>query len=444
MKQYSKNPRKISEQQLQELESFLRELGDLSGIVHDLNSNQIIGGNQRSKVFDIDDCEIVVEHRMKRPDSQGTVALGYVIWEKKRYSYRQVRWTPKQCEKANIVANKAGGDWDEQLLAEFFKDSDLLKWGFTDDELDGLFGDKPKKKVDAPARFDEADKLLKHWKVRLGDIWALGEHRLICGDSSQPEIVHKLVQKTALASLMSTDPPYMVDYTGKARPGGGKDWSDKYQESNIEDKQAFLSGVFQAWQPYLKPNAAWLIWHASETRGLFEKAMADCGVFIHQEIVWVKPVFVIGYAVYYFQHEPALFGWVRGKKPYIRKRMFDGSETTVWNEAQWAEHQEEILAELHQNSSVWFLDWQGKKRNSRALHPTEKPVEIFARPIRNHTKSGEICLEPFCGSGSQILAGEQEGRRVYAAELEPAFVAVALQRYEDATGTTSKRLERGK
>src|ERR671925_577567 len=107
MKPFSKNARKISEEQLADLESFLRELGDLGGIVHDLNSDQIIGGNQRSKVFDINDCEIIIEHKLKRPDSQGTVALGYVIWEKKRYSYRQVKWTPKQCEKANIIANKA-------------------------------------------------------------------------------------------------------------------------------------------------------------------------------------------------------------------------------------------------------------------------------------------------------------------------------------------------
>ncbi len=444
MKSYAKNPRKISDQQLAELESFLRELGDLSGIVHDLNSDQIIGGNQRSKVFDIDQCEIVIEHRMKRPDSQGTVGLGYVIWKSKRYSYRQVRWTAKQCQKANIVANKAGGDWDEELLAQYFKGSDLVKWGFTDEEIAALFDDQPRKKIDAKARFDEADKLLKSWKVKVGDLWALGEHRLICGDSSRPETVSRLVRKTAQASLMSTDAPYMVDYNGTARPGGGKDWGDKYKESTIEDKQAFLINVFRLWQQYLKPNAAWFIWHASETRYMFEQAMRECGVLIHQEIIWVKPVFVIGYATYYFQHEPALFGWLQGKKPYMRKRFFDGSQTTVWNEALWADHQEEIIAELHQHSSVWFLDWQGRKRNSKGLHPTEKPVEIFARPIRNHTKANELCLEPFCGSGSQILAGEQEGRRVYAAELEPAFVAVALQRFEDATGTRPKLLERGK
>lgn len=444
MKAYAKNPRKISDKQREELESYLRELGDLGGIVHDLNSDQIIGGNQRSAVFDINKCEIVIGHKMKRPDSQGTVGLGYVIWKGKRYAYRQVRWTPKQCEKANIVANKAGGEWDDDLLKQYFRDKDLINWGFSDDEVLDLFGEKEKKKVDAKPRFDEADKLLKHWKVNRGDLWGLGEYRLICGDSSSPETVSRLVRKSAPASLFSTDAPYMVDYDGTARPGGGRDWGDKYKESTIEDKQKFLTSVFQAWQPHLVPNAAWFIWHASATRGLFEQAMADCGVFVHQEIIWVKPVFVIGFATYYFQHEPALFGWVKGKKPFVRRRFFDGKETTTWQQAQWTEHQEEILAELHQNSTVWFLDWQGRKRNSKGMHPTEKPVEIFARPMRNHTKPGAICLEPFSGSGSQILAGEQEGRIVLASELEPAFAAVALQRFEDATGTKPKLLERGK
>jgi DNA modification methylase len=443
MKSYSKNARKISDQQLADLESWLRELGDLSGVVHDLNSDQIIGGNQRSKVFDINKCKTVIEHKMSRPDSQGTVGLGYVIWRGKRYSYRQVRWTAKQCEKANIVANKAGGEWDDELLAQYFKGKDLINWGFSDEEIADLFVEQPKKKVDAKARFDEADKLLKHWKVKPGDLWSLGEHRLICGDSSQEKMVARLVPTGAPASpgaLFSTDPPYMVDYDGTARPGGGKDWSRKYHESTIEDKYAFLAQILNAWKPHLRPNAAWFIWHANATASIFEKALQDSGVLIHQQIVWVKPVFLIGFAKYHFQHEACFFGWLKGKKPFLRPHFFDGSESTVWRQ----EDQEDILAELHQHSSVWFIDWQGRKRNSKALHPTEKPVEIFARPMRNHTKPGEICLEPFCGSGSQILAGQQEGRRVYAAELEPAFVAVALQRFEDATGIKPKRLEQGK
>lgn len=447
MRNYDKNPRKISEAQLKELAEFLREMGDLSGVVHDLNSDQIIGGNQRSKVFDINQCKIVIEHRNKKADSQGTVAWGYVIWEGKRYAYRAVRWTKKQCDKANIIANKAGGEWDEDLLKKYFKADDLALWGFTEDELGNLFDEPIAKKVDAKPRFDEADKLLKHWGVKVGDIWALGDHRIICGDSSQVSTVNRLMATQGKAKahgrLFSTDPPYMVDYDGTARPGGGKDWSDKYHESNIENKGQFLLNVFKSWQPHLAENAAWFVWHASTTASIFEQALQTCGILIHQQIIWVKPIFILGFSTYYYQHEPCFFGWQQGKKPFLRKRFFSGQETTIWQDAQDPEKQQDILAELHEGSSVWLIDWQGKKRPVKNNHPTEKPVEIFARPMRNHTKPGEICLEPFSGSGSQILAGQQEGRRVYASEQEPAFVAVALQRFEDATGIKAKRLERG-
>lgn len=472
MKQYSKNPRKITDGQRADLEKHLRALGDLSGIVHDLNSDQIIGGNQRSDVFDINNCEIVIEHKNKKPDKQGTVAQGYVIWEGNRYSYREVHWTKKQCRLANLVANKAGGTWDEELLKKYFSKSELSEAGFSSEEMDELFSElRSDKKVDAKARFGEADKLLKHWGVKKGDIWALGDNHLMCGDSTSVEDVNRLIHSDGktpvVGNLMSSDPPYMVDYDGKGRPGGGKDWSDLYKESNIEDKRQFLINAFQAWQPFLSPRAAWFIWHASATAGIFESALQKCGIFVHQQIIWVKPIFILGFSVYYYQHEPCFFGWHKGKKPYMRRKFFDGQETTVWGDLGFNADAlavdsnktvsgavtsdivatgmgNDIIAILHEGSSVWQIDWQGKKRPVKNNHPTEKPVEIFARPMRNHTKPGDVCFEPFSGSGSQILAGEQEGRRVFAMEVEPAFVAVALQRYEDVTGIKPKRLERGR
>lgn len=135
MKQYHKNPRQISGKQFDQLSATLQDLGDLSGIVHDLNSDEIIGGNQRSKVFDINDCQIELVDQYDAPDEQGTVAHGFIIWHDKRYAYRQVRWTPQQCEKANIVANKAGGSWDFDVLANEFELDDLLDWGFEAFEL---------------------------------------------------------------------------------------------------------------------------------------------------------------------------------------------------------------------------------------------------------------------------------------------------------------------
>lgn len=141
MKLYHKNPRQITKKQYSDLETWLRELGDLSGIVHDLNSDEIIGGNQRSRILDINACEIMIEEPHE-PDEQGTVAQGYAIWEGKKYSYRQVRWTPEQCEKGNIVANKAGGGFDFDILANQFELQDLLEFGFEKFEL-GVFPTLP-------------------------------------------------------------------------------------------------------------------------------------------------------------------------------------------------------------------------------------------------------------------------------------------------------------
>ena len=134
-KPYHKNPRQITAKQYEALAIDLAELGDLGGIVHDLNSDEIIGGNQRGRVFDINDCDVVLTEVLDQPDEQGTVAHGYVIWKGHKYAYRQVRWTARQCERANIVANKRGGTWDFDILADQFEQDDLLAWGFEPFEL---------------------------------------------------------------------------------------------------------------------------------------------------------------------------------------------------------------------------------------------------------------------------------------------------------------------
>jgi hypothetical protein len=138
MKTYHKNPRQITERQFKDLEKWLEELGDLGGIVHDLNSDEVIGGNQRARVFDIlrqENAPIVLTDEFSPPTRQGTVALGYIQWRGEQYGYRQVRWTARQCEQANVVANRAGGAWDWDVLANEFEMGDLLEWGFKDFEL---------------------------------------------------------------------------------------------------------------------------------------------------------------------------------------------------------------------------------------------------------------------------------------------------------------------
>jgi len=135
MKTYHKNPRTIKDKQFNDLRAWLLELGDLSGIVHDLTSDEVISGNQRMRAIDVAKCEIVLTEGPHDPDAQGTVAHGYVIWQGAKYNYRQVRWDARQCEKANIVANKAGGSWDFDILANEWDAESLIEWGFEPGEL---------------------------------------------------------------------------------------------------------------------------------------------------------------------------------------------------------------------------------------------------------------------------------------------------------------------
>jgi len=226
------------------------------------------------------------------------------------------------------------------------------------------------------------------------------------------------------AALVATDPPYLVDYTGerptsakrrtdakgksKGTNDGGKDWSATYREIDIADAQGFLRSVFTRVLEVLAPHAALYCWHAHKRQALITRIWEELGILDHQQIVWVKPTAVFGRVFWHFRHEPCMMGWRQGSMP-----GFDSD---------------------HRFDSVWEINWEGKNRVVGNEHPTQKPVEIFARPIRKHTKPGEVVFEPFSGSGSQLIAAEQLGRRCRAIELEPVFVDVAIRRWQKLTG----------
>lgn len=312
------------------------------------------------------------------------------------------------------------------------------------DDLGMTYGGEKKEIVDVPPKFEEQKELIERFEVKTGGLWQLGDHRLGCGDSSDKGFVEELIDG-AEGVLMHTDPPYMVDYGGNDRPGGSKEWAELYQESDIADKPQFLLNVFNAWMPWLRLNAAWIVWHAVKNQAMFEQVLNTLGVIVHQQIIWSKPVAVISYSKYYYRHEPAFFGWVEGHVPYMRDNFFAGKNSTVWEA--WFDGGrglDEVLAFVEEGGTLWAVDFAGKKRPSKNMHPTEKPIELFARAMRNHTRAGEVCFEPFSGSGSQILAGEKAGRRVIACDVQPAFVAVTLQRWVEATGMDVVRLQSGR
>jgi DNA modification methylase len=186
----------------------------------------------------------------------------------------------------------------------------------------------------------------------------------------------------------------------------GKDWSAVYREVDIKDLGAFLDGVFAACLPRLAPDAAVYVWHAHVQQPTIAAAFERHDLLLHQILVWVKPSATFGHSYYRWKHEPCAFGWRRGNKP---KHGFG------------------------QLDSVWEIDWEGKARTT-TFHPTSKPTRLFEIPIEVHTKPGSVVLEPFGGSGSQVIAAEKLGRRARVLEIQPAFVDGMVGRWEKATG----------
>jgi DNA modification methylase len=307
-----------------------------------------------------------------------------------------------------IADNRVGEldlQWDPKVLKDIAGEVDLSQF-WEEGELQQLFGETPPP-VEAPlAQMEHALKLQKKWNTKTGQLWLAGTHRLLCGDSTKTEDVEHLWARAPkpmrLASMMCTDPPYGVAYGVDS----GADSAQRFgsMEGDHADGpklQRFLESVFQAAIPHLRPDAAWYLWHAQLTQGFFAAAAAAAQLLVHRQIIWAKNHFILGHGDYHWQHELCFYGWRQGHRaPWYGGR----SQSTIWN-----------------------ID----RPAAATDHPTEKPAEIFARAMRNSSQQGEVCYEPFSGSGTQICAAEATARSCYAIEIEPKYVAVALERMSE-------------
>jgi DNA modification methylase len=285
-----------------------------------------------------------------------------------------------------------------------------------------------------PAQIDQAGELQKKWGTRTGQLWQIGDHRLLCGGATRAEDVVRLMGDER-AVLFATDPPYAVGYTGDAHPhawgqktadrdadGSGADVASR--SADIANSEAVGAALYRGFISVaithaITRNAAWYCWHASKRQALVERVWAEFGAFVHQQIIWVKSRAVLTHSVYLWQHEPCLFGWVQGEKPPIfRAQVADTAGACP--------------------STVWEVPSTAVETDA---HPTSKPCRLFSLPMEMHTERGDICYEPFSGSGSQLVAAQQLGRRCYAIEKSPAFVAVALERMA-ALGLTPEVTDR--
>ncbi len=312
---------------------------------------------------------------------------------------------------------------DEPVLAELLKAlvlpdgaltgaSGLEGTGYDLEALDELLDGIRRHQASSTIVEVAAPALPKKARSRIGQTYLLGRHRLLCGDARDAAAVARLFGAEK-ARLFCTDPPYGVAYNttknGIPRPGfrnqkerwGGDLIGDDLDGSAL---QGFLEAAFRAALPVLD-RAAWYLWHAHLTQGFFAAAAAAADVLLHRQIIWRKRHLVLTRSgQYHWQHEPAFYGWVRGQAP----RWLGGKSQT----------------------SVWELEAEAQGPGGR-LHPTQKPVALFERPIANHLRPNEIAYDPFAGSGSQLICAEQMERRCYAIEIDPRWCDVIRQRYAD-------------
>ena len=292
--------------------------------------------------------------------------------------------------------------FDEEFLQQIAADLESI-----DDLLDDACDDEPKQSRNEPEEEpeDETPEPPKEPRAKLGDIYQLGRHRVMCGDSTRLTDVLKLMDG-AHAQLLLTDPPYNVDYEGEA---------GKIENDSMSDRAflLFLHKALAAADHVMNPGAAFYIWHADSNGLTFRRVCSRVGWEIRQCLIWVKNTFVMGRQDYQWQHEPCLYGWKDGAAHIWTG---DRKQTTVFQYA---------------------------KPQRSTLHPTMKPVALFTEQMKNSTRPGDIVLDLFGGSGTTLIAAEQTGRTAYLMEFDPRFVDVIIDRWELLTGGRASILGSG-
>ena len=371
------NPRKDlkpGDTEYEKLKRSIEQFGYVEPVIWNKTTGRVVGGHQRLKVL----------------MDMGMTEVDCVVVE-----------MDEDKEKAlNIALNKISGDWDKDKLALLIADLqgadfDVSLTGFEPAEIDALFKDTLKDGV-KDDDFDVGAELAQPTMTKPGDIWTLGRHRLICGDSTKAE-TYDLLMGSTKANLVITDPPYNVNYEGSA---------GKIKNDNMADEAFynFLLDAYTQMHSAMADDASIYVFHA-DTEGLnFRRAFADAGFYLSGCCIWKKQSLVLGRSPYQWQHEPCLYGWKKnGKHQWYTGRK----ETTIW-------------------------EFDKPKKNGD--HPTMKPIPLLAYPIMNSSMSNSVVLDPFGGSGSTLIACEQTDRICYTVELDEKFCDVIVKRYIEQVG----------
>ena len=373
------NPRKDlkpGDAEYEKLKRSIEQFGYVEPVIWNQTTGRVVGGHQRLKVL----------------MDMGMTEVDCVV----------VAMDEEKEKALNIALNKISGDWDKDKLALLIADLqgadfDVSLTGFEPAEIDALFKDTLKDGV-KDDDFDVGAELAQPTITKPGDIWTLGRHRLICGDSTKAE-TYALLMGSTKANLVITDPPYNVNYESSA----GKIKNDNMADDAFYN---FLLDAYTQMHSAMADDASIYVFHA-DTEGLnFRRAFADAGFYLSGCCIWKKQSLVLGRSPYQWQHEPCLYGWKKnGKHQWYTGRK----ETTIW-------------------------EFDKPKKNGD--HPTMKPIPLLAYPIMNSSMSNSVVLDPFGGSGSTLIACEQTDRICYTVELDEKFCDVIVKRYIEQVGSS--------
>ncbi len=382
------NPRKDlkpGDAEYEKLKASIEQFGYVEPAIFNERTGRIVGGHQRLKVMadlGIDTADVVIVDL----DETKEKAL-------------------------NIALNKISGEWDEPKLSLLIADLqaadfDVNLTGFDTDEIEALLSLGAEREVTDDG-FDLDTALEQARFVEEGDLWSLGEHRLLCGDATKAVDVERLMDGKQ-ANLILTDPPYNASYKSAS---GLSIKNDTMEDSAFYQ---FLLNSFTNMAAVSEPGASAYIFHA-DTEGLnFRKAFKEAGFYLSGTCIWVKNSLVLGRSPYQWQHEPILFGWKTGGK---HRWFADRKQTTVW---------------------------RFDKPSKNSEHPTSKPLDLMGYPITNSTPVNAIVLDCFGGSGSTLMASAQLNRICYCMELDPKYASVILRRYAETYGGENITCKRGK
>lgn len=376
---YARNSRTHSDEQVAQIAASIREFGFTNPVLVD-DEGGIVAGHGR-----------VMAARQIGMTAVPTINVG---------------WLSEQQRRAYVIADNQlamNAGWDESVLAQevaWLQDhqfnTDLL--GFNADFLDGLLAEEAATDVGLTDQ-DDAPSLQAEPVTRLGDVWVLGKHRLMCGDSTSMDAVIALVPGGGI-DMFLTDPPYNVAYEGKTADALT---IQNDSMSNTSFRQ-FLRDAFTAADSVMKAGAVFYIWYADVESYNFTGALVDTGWDLRQVLIWKKNSLVMGRKDYHFKHEPCLYGWKDG-----------------------AGH---LWASDRKQTTILEFD-----RPTRSLeHPTMKPVALFEYQLLNNTKGGDLCLDLFGGSGTTLIACEKNGRYARLMELDPKYCDVIVRRWQAFTG----------